>query len=188
MGGDAFLGARAEAVAELECTKAYLGEGLDWAAFRERTYRRGELAMLLRQEDRLGMWHGLECRVPFVDEPLVRLASRFAPELLIKDGYLKYPLRMLYEEMPHEVRFDASKAGFWDMSRERLRGVGKMAAPLTLSSELLRRVFPDIESGIRGLRRDDRLRLLQIAVLERASDRAQARELAEDMEGTVVEA
>src|SRR5207248_9458671 len=56
-----FLGWPIEKVLDLPETQYYLHGGGDWRDFREREYNRAELQYLLRQEDRLGMWWGLEC-------------------------------------------------------------------------------------------------------------------------------
>jgi hypothetical protein len=145
-------------------------------------YRRGELALLLRQEDRIGMWHWLECRVPFVDDPLVRVAARIPPEVLFEGGRLKSPLRLLYPDLPESVRFATAKSGFWETDMRRFADLGRCARRLCLRSDTLRRLLPEIEAGWAGLRLPQRWRLMQIAVLERCADRAGADELATELE------
>lgn len=168
-----FLGWSPEQVLELPPTRYYLHGGGDWRAFREREYRRAELQYLLRQEDRLGMWFGLECRVPFVDVPLVRVASRLAPDWLIHDGYLKYPLRAMLDRLPDAVRWNTRKRGFWETDRARFPWVASLGKRLAADSVCLREVFPSIGDQWDGLSFDQHWRLLQLAVLERCGDRVQ---------------
>jgi asparagine synthase (glutamine-hydrolysing) len=169
--GEGFLGYSREALSEMPEVRYYLGDASGWQAFREREYYRGSLALLLRQEDRLGMWFGLECRVPYVDRLVVDVASRLKPGFLIGEGYLKYPLRLLPTGLPESVRWNTTKRGFWDTHQDRfawLRGKGR---ELALGSGLLRTVFPGLESGWDALSDDQRWRALQVAVLECAATR-----------------
>jgi asparagine synthase (glutamine-hydrolysing) len=168
----AFMGHAREEILDLPATRYYLSGGGDWAPFRQRMYYRGELQYLLRQEDRLGMWFGLECRVPFVDRELVRLASTFEPELLIRGGFLKYPYRVMLPELPDSVRWNTRKRGFWETDRGRFAWVsGAGARRLVLDSPTLRRLFATLESDWATLSFDQHWRLLQAAVLERAATR-----------------
>lgn len=92
----------------------YLNDEMDWAGFREREFYRRELQYLLRQEDRLSMWFSIESRVPFLDHTFVEWVGRLSPRFLMHDGYLKYPLRVLFPELPDEIRFNVAKRGFWE--------------------------------------------------------------------------
>jgi asparagine synthase (glutamine-hydrolysing) len=166
-----FLGWSRDAVAALPATQYYLHGGGDWRLFRRREYRRAELQYLLRQEDRLGMWFGLECRVPFVDRPLVQLASRLTPEYLIHDGYLKYPFRVMLPDVPDRVRWETRKRGFWETDRARFNWVADAGKRLASSSDTLRRVFPTLPEKWDGLSFDQHWRLLQLAALERCATR-----------------
>lgn len=176
-----FLGWSQQRVLELEPTRYYLHGGGDWRSFRERQYLRGELQYLLRQEDRLGMWFGLECRVPLVDVPLVRLAARLAPDWLIHDGYLKYPLRAALDQLPDPVRWNTRKRGFWETDRARFPWVADLGRRLAGESEAVREIFPTLESAWSKLSFDQHWRLLQLALLERCGTREQWHELRSEL-------
>jgi asparagine synthetase B (glutamine-hydrolysing) len=168
-----FLGWSIEQILELPATQYYLAGGGNWRTFRQRQYFRGELQYLLRQEDRLGMWFGLECRVPFVDRPLVELASRLAPDWLIHDGYLKYPFRVMLPQLPAAVRWNTRKRGFWETDRARFPWVAKIGKQLAADSICLRQVFPMLPEQWDSLSFDQQWRLLQLALLERCGEREQ---------------
>lgn len=176
-----FLRWSPQQVLELAPAQFYLQGGGDWRSFRERQYLRGELQYLLRQEDRLGMWFGLECRVPLVDMPLVRLAARLAPDWLIHDGYLKYPLRAALDQLPDPVRWNTRKRGFWETDRARFPWVAEFGKHLAAESKTLREIFPSILDDWPTLSFDQHWRLLQLAVLERCGTREQWRELRRDL-------
>lgn len=176
-----FLGWSPQQVLDLPATQYYLHGGGDWRAFRERQYLRAELQYLLRQEDRLGMWFGLECRVPFVDVPLVQAAARLAPDWLIHDGYLKYPLRAMLDRLPDAVRWNTRKRGFWETDRARFPWVAELGKRLAADSTALREVFPSLESEWGTLSFDQHWRLLQLAVLERCGGREQWLELRREL-------
>ncbi len=169
--GESFLGVSARDVLDLQETQYYLAGGGDWARFRQRAYFRGELQYLLRQEDRLGMWFGLECRVPYVDRALVALAGRFDPEYLIREAYLKYPYRVLLPEVPEEIRWRTRKQGFWDTDPKRYGWMQPLARELALGSPLLRSLLPRLEADFATLNFNQHWRLAQIGVLERCRDR-----------------
>jgi asparagine synthase (glutamine-hydrolysing) len=176
-----FLGWSQQQVLELPATQYYLHGGGDWRAFRERQYLRAELQYLLRQEDRLGMWFGLECRVPFVDMPLVRVAARLAPDWLIHDGYLKCPIRAMVDRLPDAVRWNTRKRGFWETDRARFPWVAEVGRRLAADSPALRAFFPTLESDWGALSFDQHWRLLQLALLERCGDREQWHELRREL-------
>jgi asparagine synthase (glutamine-hydrolysing) len=176
-----FLGWSPQQVLDLPVTQYYLHGGGDWRAFRERQYLRAELQYLLRQEDRLGMWFGIECRVPFVDVSLVQTASRLAPDWLIHDGYLKHPLRAMLDRLPDAVRWNTRKRGFWETDRARFPWVTELGKRLAADSTALREVFPSLESQWATLSFDQHWRLLQLALLERCGGREQWRELRREL-------
>jgi asparagine synthase (glutamine-hydrolysing) len=166
-----FLGIRHEEVDALEETRYYLCGGGDWRRFRRRTYLQGELQYVLRQEDRLGMWFGLESRVPYVDLPLLRVAARLEPAFLLGEGYLKYPLRLAMPELPGSVRWNTRKRGYWDTSADRFPWLPALARAGCLPSPLLRRLFPKLEDNWGRMSFDQQWRLLQLAILERCASR-----------------
>ena len=168
-----FLGWTRKQVLDLPETQYYLKGGGEWAAFRRREYFQAELPYLLRQEDRLGMWFGLECRVPFVDVPLIDLASRLSPEWLIRDGYLKYPFRVMIPELPESVRWDTRKRGFWEVDRAHFGWLPAAGKRLASKSDQLNRLFPTMREDWNALSFDQQWRLTQLAVLERAATREQ---------------
>lgn len=166
-----FLGWSRERVFKLMETHYYLRGGGKWHPFRLREYFRSELPYLLRHEDRLGMWFGLECRVPFVDAPLIDVASRLAPDWLIHDGYLKYPFRVMIPELPESVRWDTRKRGFWEVDRALFDWLPAAGRKLAGASKQLNRLFPTLRDQWDVLSFDQQWRLLQLAVLERAATR-----------------
>lgn len=175
-----FLGWSIEQVLALPQTQYYLSGGGDWRAFRRRQYLQAELQYLLRQEDRLGMWFGLECRVPFVDVPLIGVASQLAPAWLLHDGYLKYPFRIMLPELPDRVRWNTFKRGFWETDRDKFPWVRDLGRRLVLDSRSIRDLFRDVEAEWDGLSFDQHWRLLQLAVLERSATREDALRLGLD--------
>ena len=164
------LGATVDEVAGWPECRYYLNDDLDWGAFRRREFYRRELQHLLRHEDRLGMWFSIESRVPFLDHQLVELLGTLAPDWLFRGGYLKYPLRVLFPELPERVRFNTTKRGFWEVSAP-LSGFEVVARRAILECDLL--------SSMVDERRVDRLgtmalwRFFQIALLDVATDRGQ---------------
>jgi asparagine synthase (glutamine-hydrolysing) len=92
----------------------YLNDQLGWDEFRRHEISCRELPHLLRQEDRLGMWFSIETRVPLVDHVLIELVGSLSPAMIAGDGWLKYPLRVVFPDQPDLVRFNARKYGFWE--------------------------------------------------------------------------
>ena len=158
-------------------TNYYLNDDLDWSSFRQQEFYRRELQFLLRQEDRLGMWFSIECRVPFLDHTLVEWVGTLSPEFLVQDGYLKYPLRVLYPEVPEKVRFNAVKRGFWeDYARpSHFEFIARRA--IRQSDEL--RPLIRRRGSIENLSHDALWRFFQMAVLLKAGTREEGREWAE---------
>jgi asparagine synthase (glutamine-hydrolysing) len=177
MGGSDFLGVSAEYVRELPETRYYLTGGADWSSLRLREYYQGDLPLLLRQEDRLGMWFGLECRVPFVDREIIDTAAHLTPELLLREGYLKYPFRCMFPGIPQSIRWNTKKRGFWAIDMARFPWIPEVGRMLALESDTLRRLFPGIEANWVLLNSDQQWRLLQMAVLERCATRRDASDL-----------
>jgi asparagine synthase (glutamine-hydrolysing) len=66
----------------------------DFRTLQERSMAHG-LYELLHYEDRNAMHFGIESRVPFLDHRLVDWAVNQRPESLIKEGWTKYPLRII---------------------------------------------------------------------------------------------
>jgi asparagine synthase (glutamine-hydrolysing) len=72
-----------------------------------------KLPNLLKYEDKNAMRHAVETRLPFVDYHFVTTAVSFDDKLKFKDGYLKYTLRRVVENiLPAEVVWRTNKFGF----------------------------------------------------------------------------
>lgn len=59
------------------------------------------------------MAHSVEARVPYVDREVAACALRMRATDLLRDGFTKYPLRMLADGvLPKTVAWRTSKVGF----------------------------------------------------------------------------
>jgi len=71
------------------------------------------LPALLQVEDRMGMAHGLESRVPLLDHPLVEFVATIPPHIKYSGGRLKELLRSTYKhKLPVELTERRDKMGF----------------------------------------------------------------------------
>jgi asparagine synthase (glutamine-hydrolysing) len=71
------------------------------------------LPALLHVEDRVGMAHGLESRVPLLDHPLVEFAATMPADFKFKDGNLKRALKRVADGvLPQSVIDRDDKLGF----------------------------------------------------------------------------
>lgn len=71
------------------------------------------LPALLHVEDRMGMAHGVESRVPFLDHPLVELAATIPANIKFQNGQLKRLLRTSFsDKLPTEIFDRKDKMGF----------------------------------------------------------------------------
>lgn len=71
------------------------------------------LPALLHVEDRMGMAHGVESRVPFLDHPLVELAATIPANIKFQNGQLKRLLRTSFsDKLPAEIFDRKDKMGF----------------------------------------------------------------------------
>jgi len=71
------------------------------------------LPALLQVEDRMGMAHGLESRVPFLDHPLVEFAATAPANIKFLNGELKRWLREAFDEkLPKAILERKDKMGF----------------------------------------------------------------------------
>lgn len=76
------------------------------------TFSRG-LRALLRYEDRASMAHGVEARVPFLDNDLADLCLRLPSEARMNDGWTKKILRdAMKDVLPKKVALRRDKIGF----------------------------------------------------------------------------
>ncbi len=71
------------------------------------------LPALLHVEDRMSMAHGLEARVPFLDDKLIQFAASIPADIKFKDGELKRLLKKFAQNyLPDEVVNRKDKMGF----------------------------------------------------------------------------
>lgn len=71
------------------------------------------LPALLQVEDRMGMAHGLESRVPLLDHPLVEFVATIPANVKFKEGQSKYLLRHCYRDtLPTPLLERRDKMGF----------------------------------------------------------------------------
>lgn len=65
---------------------------------------------LLKDTDYMGMWHGVEVRVPFLDVELLRKVRTIPPSIRYNDSWPKYLLTAShYDLIPHKIIFRAKK-------------------------------------------------------------------------------
>lgn len=71
------------------------------------------LSELLRYADRNSMAHGLEVRLPFLEEKLVKAVFKLPAHFKIRDGYRKWILRKSMEDkLPADIVWQRTKIGF----------------------------------------------------------------------------
>ena len=81
------------------------------------------LPALLTVEDRMSMAHGLESRVPLLDQSLVEFAASVPPDLKFSGGRLKQLLRDVFDDVvPKDIIERRDKMGFPVPIREWLEG------------------------------------------------------------------
>jgi asparagine synthase (glutamine-hydrolysing) len=83
------------------------------------------LKIFLKCEDRCGMWHGVESRTPFSDDPaLLELMFSFRGERKIQNGTLKYLLREAARDvLPPMIYARHDKKGFDTPMQEWIRNL-----------------------------------------------------------------
>lgn len=82
----------------------------------------GHLQMVLLKMDRASMHYSLEVRVPLLDLEVVALAMRLPPEVCMRDGLGKLPLRGALSRLVPPDQIPARKAGFSIPLGDWLRG------------------------------------------------------------------
>ncbi len=71
------------------------------------------LPALLHVEDRMGMAHGLESRVPFLDHPLVEFVATVPADVKFQDGVMKHMLKDTFKDaIPAQIAERRDKMGF----------------------------------------------------------------------------
>lgn len=115
--------------------------GRDLHATRVADIREFSLPALLRFEDRNSMAHSIEARVPYVDREVVSCALRLPDAQLLRDGYTKYPLRLLAASMlPHSIAWRRAKVGFEPNSRLWLSALRKHMQQEVQASSIVARL------------------------------------------------
>ena len=107
------LGLSREETAEREGVRFFAADLEDWDSLRRHGLSGRSLRYLLHYDHRLARHFAVEGRAPLLSAPVVDLVSRFRLDFLYGEGLLKYPLRLLFPELPENVRFEARKTGFW---------------------------------------------------------------------------
>jgi asparagine synthase (glutamine-hydrolysing) len=77
---------------------------------------------ILALTDRLGMWHSLELRVPFIDHTLMEFCARIPTSLKLRRGEKKYLLRQAAKPFVPASVLDHRKQGFASPMAMWLRG------------------------------------------------------------------
>jgi asparagine synthase (glutamine-hydrolysing) len=94
------------------------------------------LPRLLRWDDRNSMAFGIESRYPFLDHGLIELCLSFAPEVLYRHGWTKWPLRQgLGDVLPEKLARRRSKFGYWVPQDRWLCGFLRSALTQWLTSD-----------------------------------------------------
>lgn len=107
------LGLSREEAAEREGVRFFAADLEEWDSLRRHGLTGRSLRYLLHYDHRLARHFGVEGRPPLLSRSVVDLVSRFRLDFLYGGGLLKYPMRLLFSELPESVRFEARKTGFW---------------------------------------------------------------------------
>jgi asparagine synthase (glutamine-hydrolysing) len=67
---------------------------------------------LLKDTDYMGMWHGLEVRVPFLDKELMNAVYSISPEIRYSPSQIKHLLIASFKDILPESIWDRTKQGF----------------------------------------------------------------------------
>jgi asparagine synthase (glutamine-hydrolysing) len=126
-----------------------------------------QLPHLLKYEDRNSMAHSIEARVPYIELGCIEVALSLPPEQKIREGYTKFPLRKIAEDiLPNAIASRKRKIGFEAPTEIWLRKHNNIMQNEVQESEILKRVcrfIPDLNK----LKAEMRWRLYNIAVWER---------------------
>ncbi|MBL8673217.1 MAG: asparagine synthase (glutamine-hydrolyzing) [Alphaproteobacteria bacterium] len=108
------------------------------------------LPALLHVEDRMGMAHGIESRVPFLDHPLVEFLATVPAEIKFPGGRLKHLLRSAYRDvLPASIAGRRDKMGFPVPLQEWCAGPLKGFMQDVLAQQRARRL-PYLKAGAHG--------------------------------------
>lgn len=112
------------------------------------------LPALLQVEDRMGMAHGLESRVPLLDHPLVEFAASIPADIKFKEGQAKHLLKDTYRSViPRPILERRDKMGFPVPLREWLNGeMSEFVHDIFASSAARTRGYVDNDRALAGLK------------------------------------
>lgn len=97
-----------EIIRNVSVKTPYTHKDAEYVSFLEsKLYMRNQL---LRDFDTMGMWHGLEIRVPFLDIHLTKLLNKIKPEFRFRGN--KYLLRTIFVELVPRSVLKRKKKGF----------------------------------------------------------------------------
>ena len=126
-----------------------------------------QLSNLLMYEDRNSMAHSIEARVPFVEMNCIETAISLQPEEKIRNGFTKYPLRLLADKiLPKSIAWRTNKIGFEAPTKLWLGKHEKHMQVMVDDSLLLKRICRDVPR-LNSLNLDMRWKLYNVAVWER---------------------
>lgn len=112
------------------------------------------LPALLQVEDRMGMAHGLESRVPLLDHPLVEFVATIPADVKFKEGQAKHLLKDTFRnEIPRPILERRDKMGFPVPLKEWMNGDVHGFVRDTFSSQAARaRGYVNNERALDGLK------------------------------------
>lgn len=106
---------------------------------------------ILALTDRVGMWHSLELRVPFIDHTLLEFCARIPSDLKLRRGEKKFLLREASRPWIPESVLNHRKQGFSSPMAIWLRGELREFVETSLSAQALGEVgvlAPAVASGL----------------------------------------
>lgn len=111
------------------------------------------LPALLQVEDRMGMAHGLESRVPMLDQDIVEFAATIPADIKFKEGQAKYLLKHCFSNMlPRGIVERRDKMGFPVPLKEWMNGDLKDFVTDVFSSQAATsRGYVDNRKAIEGM-------------------------------------
>ncbi len=111
------------------------------------------LPALLQVEDRMGMAHGLESRVPLLDHPLVEFAATIPADVKYTEGQAKHVLKHTFREtLPRPILERRDKMGFPVPLKEWLaRDVRDYVMSVFENPRSRTRAYVDNEKALAGL-------------------------------------
>jgi len=116
------------------------------------------LPALLQVEDRVGMAHGLESRVPFLDHPVAEFAATMPSNVKFKDGTMKYILKTAMRQvLPPAILERRDKMGFPTPLTEWVKGEARdFVRDIFSSQKALQRDLIDNRGVLEGLDQEEK--------------------------------